>query len=154
MENRNGYGYGIWLLLTPLEHVTFHIEHKFHITLMSNIYCKRKATDLYLKISNDYKNSFPKTIELKNPTISKFIGEPLSANAWSVNIDNWNIIKNELNHIYPQGKVPEVPHISLEYFRGSNFETCDKYMKKLSFKVDLCFVDMNENLPKNWKVKL
>lgn len=151
MENRGGYAYGIWLLLTPNEFVPFHIEHQFHITLMSKINCKRKASDIFYKINNEFLEILPKNINVRKAHISKFIGKPLCALGWKLNIDNWLEIQEKLKEIYPNADIPDEPHISLEYFRGSNFEVCDRYFRNLSFTTDIILVDMNDSNPKNWK---
>lgn len=152
MENRGGYGYGIWLLLTPNNYVPFKMFHKFHITLISNIYCKRKAQNLFSRILKDNLN-LPKEIFSKDLETNSYISyDSYSAIGWDVNIYNWENISKKIKDMCSYGNIPEVPHISLQYFRTPDFTFSDHYFKDLHFSVNLALVDMNDSIPSNWCV--
>ena len=155
MENRGGYAYGIWLKLTPLDFIPFNVNHPLHITLMSNIGCKRTASKIFSLLLKEKENlGIPELIDSNNLITEKYIGSPLSAIAWTVNIPNWSELKECLNEIYPSGNIPDIPHISLKYYLSKEFEFCDYFCKNVKFKVDLVLADMNDSNPENWKCGL
>lgn len=154
MENNGGYSYGIWLLLTPLTFVPFRMNHKLHITLISNITCKRTAQNIFLKILTENKitSDLPNIIQSNSFKTIKIVGTPLSAICWKIPFHHWNRIKEKINQLYPKGNVPEIPHVSLQYYRSQDFNFADWYYKDLSFSLDLVLVDMNDPDPQNWKI--
>ena len=156
MENRGGYGYGIRILLTPKSHVPFDMYHKFHITLISNINCKRKAQNIFQKLLNiNIIDKLPRTLsEEHDYEIMKFEGHPYSALGWKVKIENWNEIKKIMSDSYNNGNIPVIPHISLQYYNSIDFEICDRFMKNIEFTTSLVLADMNDSNPSNWKCGL
>lgn len=154
MENRGGYGYGIWLLLTPQTFVPFRVRHKLHITLMSNIDCKRRAQNLFYKIltENTMISELPRVVYSSSFETMKFLGSPFSAIGWKVPFENWGRIKTDLSNMYPKGNVPDIPHVSLQYYRSQDFTFVDWYHKDLRFSLNLVLVDMNDSNPQNWKI--
>ena len=134
MENRGGYAYGIWLKLTPLDFIPFNVNHPLHITLMSNIGCKRTASKIFSLVLKQKENlEIPKFIDSNSLISEKYIGSPLSAIAWTLSIENWSKLKEYLNEIYPLGNIPDVPHISLKYYLSKEFEFCD-YIDQCSWR--------------------
>ena len=155
MENRGGYAYGIWLKLTSLDFIPFNIEHPLHITLMSNIGCKRMASKIFSSVLREKENlRIPEVIGSNNSITEKYIGSPLSAIAWTVNIESWNEISGYLNNIYQLGYIPDIPHISLKYYLSKDFEFCDYFYKDIKFTCDIVLADMNDPNPVNWKCGL
>lgn len=154
MENNGGYAYGIWLLLTPQTFVPFKVNHKLHITLMSNIDCKRTAQNLYFRLVNENKifSKIPDVIDSSSFETMKFLGYPSSALGWKVPFKNWDYLSSEMSKLYPKGNVPDIPHVSLQYYRSQDFTFVDWYHKDLKFSLDLVLVDMNDSNPQNWKI--
>jgi hypothetical protein len=151
MENRDGYAYGIWLLLTPTVHVPFRINHMFHITLISGILCRRQAQNLFFRLLQE-KLDFPRKINSSNFETMKFFGEPSCALGWKADIPQWDSLTSQIRTMFPGiGNVPDIPHISLQYFRNSEFTFSDHFYKNLTFSVDIVLVDMNDSHPCNWK---
>lgn len=154
MENNGGYSYGIWLLLTPQNFVPFRVNHKLHITLMSNIDCKRQAQNLFLKIIADdsITAKLPSIIDSNSFETMKFLGSPSSAIGWKIPFENWSHVSNKISMLYPKGNVPVIPHVSLQYYRSHDFTFVDWFHKDLKFSLNLVLVDMNDSNPQNWKV--
>ena len=150
MENRNGYAYGIWLLLRPCAYIPFPIHHKLHLTLISNIPCKRTAVKIYLRILQSHL-PLPTLINTSQFPIHQFNGSPLSSIGWKVHLHNWKHIKERLE-AFACGYVPEVPHISLVYGRGPIEVNSFGNHIDLDFTCHLVLVDMNDELPSNWKI--
>ena len=151
MENRNGFAYGIWLLLESCDHIPFSISHKLHITLISNISCKRKASDIYLELLKS-NVTFPSTLSIRNCPVTYFHGNPLSSIGWRVSINNWKTIKHHLES-YSCGIVPSEPHVSLRYFPIKNTPpTMLDANLECKFKCHLVLVDMNAPDPSQWNV--
>jgi hypothetical protein len=150
MENRGGYAYGIWFLLTSRDYIPFDLQHKLHVTLISNIECRRKAQKLYTRLLKENLD-FPQVLHSSDFETQKFLGEPMSAVGWKIDIQHWDSLKVLVKELLPQGNVPDIPHVSLQYYRSKDFSMCDYYLKDVSFSTSLVLVDMNDPDPANWK---
>jgi|SaaInlV_120m_DNA_3_1039746.scaffolds.fasta_scaffold25131_1 hypothetical protein len=152
MENRGGYAYGIWLLLTPNEYVPFCMQHRFHITLISGISCKRRAQKLFSRILKE-DLQLPGVVFAKGLETKRYVGDISSAIGWKADIPEWESVRSALSTMCPEtGDVPLEPHISLRYYRAPDFTFSDHYFKELSFSASLVLVDMNDPDPGNWRV--
>lgn len=150
MENRGGYAYGIWILLTPTQHMPIRIKHKLHITLMSGITCRRKAVQIYSQILKE-NFDIPFLFDIKDSENMKIVGGPLNASGLKVNIHNWDCITKKLLSIYP-GNIPEIPHISIEYHFSKDINRFQIIDKNMTFITSVVLVDMNDSSPINWHV--
>ena len=152
MENRGGYAYGIWILLSADKHIPFQLNHKLHITLVSNISCKRNANKLFSRIQAEVE--IPSSVDTNNALLEMYTGSPLCALAWTVDIPEWESIKHKLKEISEfinVKDVPDKPHISLLYSFNDSIQNPNFY-QNFNFKTSLALVDMNDANPNNWKV--